>query len=326
MLSRVADAIYWAARYIERAENVARFVDVNLQLTLDLRMMDKEQWAPLVTVTGDHAVFAERYGEATQESVIRFLTFDPDYPNSIYSCIRAARENARSVREIISSEMWEALNRFYLLVKDADPEAVLDEPHEFFETVKRRSHLFTGLAEDTMTHGEGWHFLRLGQRLERADKTSRMLDVKYFILLPDVDYVGTPYDNIQWAAVLRSASSLEMYRKRFNRIIPRQVADFLIFDIDFPRAIRYCVVTAESSLHTITGAPAGSFRTEAEKRLGRLRAELDYTGIDEVMRIGMHEYLDELQLKLNHVSDAIFETFFALRPAVPDSASIRGDA
>jgi uncharacterized alpha-E superfamily protein len=315
MLSRVANSIYWMSRYLERAENVARCIDVNLHLTLDLPVEVKEQWEPLVTVTGDHELFTQRYDSATRNTVIQFLTFDHDSPNSIVACLRSARENARSVRDVISSEMWESINEFYPSVasKTAKNEAFKD-PHAFFTKVKLCNQRFIGIREGTMSHGEAWHFSQLGGLIERADKTSRILDVKYFILLPRVEYIGTPYDNIQWAALLKSASALEMYRKRFHRISPSQVADFLIFDHQFPRAICYCLINAEESLHNITGSPPGAFANLAERRLGRLRAEIDYADVGEAFEVGLHNYLDSFQMKLNSVDDAIFDTFFALRP------------
>src|SRR5260221_13799655 len=203
MLARVADSIYWMSRYVERAENVARFIEVNLNLMLDLPVGCAQQWQPLVENTGDATEFARRCGRATQRNVIQFLTFDHENPNSIRSCVRGARENARSVREIISSEMWEQLNQFYLMVNSAATRpGGLADPHEFFTAVKMASHLFVGVSAATMTHGESWHFSRLGRLLERADKTSRILDVKYFILLPTVADVGTAFDDLQWAAVL----------------------------------------------------------------------------------------------------------------------------
>ena len=202
MLSRVAESIYWMTRYIERAENVARFVDVNLNLMLDFPGSSDQQWQPLVDITGDTEDFKERYGEASQASVIRFLTFDTKNSNSILSSVRAARENARSVREIISSSMWEHLNQSYLmLTAAASRRREISDPHELFSSVKTASQAFTGITDTTMTHNEGWHFCRLGRQLERADKTSRILDVKYFLLLPKVDDVGTTVDDVQWAAV-----------------------------------------------------------------------------------------------------------------------------
>lgn len=315
MLSRVADAIYWLSRYIERAENVARFIDVNHYLTMDMPESSPGEWRSLVTVTGDERWFMERFGVATAENVIYFLTFDPENPNSILSCVRSARENARSIRDAISSEMWEQVNRFFLMVTNpgAASEAARN-PHRFYEDVKMASHLFTGLCEGTLSHSEGWHFTRLGRFIERADKTSRILDVKYFILLPEPGYVGTPYDSLQWAAVLKSASALEMYRKSRHRIDPASVVDFLILDAEFPRAIHYCLINAERAAHGINGSPLGMCRDEVERRLGRLRSDLDFSDVGEIMDYGLHEYLDGLQAKLNLVGDAVFNQYFALRP------------
>jgi uncharacterized alpha-E superfamily protein len=318
MLSRVADSIFWMSRYIERAENVARFIEVNLHLAMDVGnegIRAADQWAPLVTTTGDHELFFKLHGEPDQRKAIEFLTFDQRNPNSILSCLRAARENARTVREMISSPMWEELNKFYLMLCSAEvTRDVLESAYDFFNQVKLSSHLLEGITVATMSHGEAWHFARMGRLLERADKTSRILDVKYYVLLPAVAEVGTPLDTVQWSALLESASALEMYRKRFGRIVPADVADFLILDREFPRAIHFCLIKAEESLLAITGGERGRFRTVAEKQLGRLRAELDYTHITEIIDQGLHEFIDGFQLQLNHVGTAIHETFFALRP------------
>ena len=316
MLSRVADSIYWMSRYIERAENVARFIDVNLNLMLDLPVGSSQQWHPLVEVTADTHAFAERYETASQRNVIHFLTFDTDNVNSIVSCLRAARENARSVREIISSEMWEQLNQTYLLVSRAD-NAYLADPHELFASVKMASHQFAGVTDATMTHNEAWHFCRLGRKLERADKASRILDVKYFLLLPTVHDVGTTFDDIQWAAVLRSASAFEMYRKRYGRIAPSRIVEFLLLDQEFPRAIHFCLRSARESVHAISGTPEAMFRSPVEQLLGALCSELAYAQIDDVIAGGLHEYLDELQTKMNQVGNYVHETFFATRVALP---------
>jgi len=314
MLSRVADSIYWLSRYIERAENIARFVQVNLNLMLELSSTDEAgQWLPMVITTGDRSYFESKYGEATQENVLRFLSYDADYDNSIFSCVRMARENARTVREAISSEMWTQVNYFYQLVKRSAAEMqALTDPNEFFTQIKRQSHLFSGITAGTLRHGEGWHFHQVGQLLERADKTSRILDVKYFLLLPKEEGVGTALDKLQWAAVLRSASGLEMYRKKYHRITPAEVADFLILDRLFPRSIHHCLIEAEASLHAISGSPPMTFSNSAEKCLGRLRSEFTYTTIDEIFRLGLHEYLDGFQTQLNETGDAIFESYFAL--------------
>jgi len=312
MLARVADSIYWMSRYVERAENVARFIEVNLNLMLDLPVGSAQQWKPLVDTTGDAAEFAKRYGEATQRNVIQFLTFDQENSNSIRSCLRAARENARSVREIISSEMWEQLNEFYLMVNSAAAGSRTD-PQDLFASVRLAGHLFTGVTDATMTHSESWQFCRLGRMLERADKTSRILDVKYFLLLPSAADVGTTSDDIQWAAVLRSASAFEMYRKAHGRIAPDRVVEFLLFETEFPRAIQYCLTRARESVHAISGTPAGMFRHPVERLLGELCSELAYSRIEAIIAAGLHEHLDRLQTKMNQIGTGISETFFAAR-------------
>ena len=294
MLSRVADHVFWMSRYLERAESVARFIDVNLNLTLDLGEEMDQQWAPLVYTTGDQDLFLERYKTFNRENVWTFLTFDAENPNSILSCLKFARENARTIREVIPSVLWEEVNKFYLLVRGAATGSGLDNPAAFLDEVKLRSNLATGIQDAIMTHGEAWHFARIGQLLERADKTSRILDVKYFILLPSVAEVGTPLDVIQWAALLRSASALEMYRRARGRISPDHVADFLILD---------------PALNTV--------RNKAEQRLGMLRAELDYTHISEIMASGLHEFVDRFQTSLNDAGEAIFQTFFDIAPITP---------
>lgn len=316
MLSRVANSIYWLNRYVERAENIARFIDVNLNLLLDSPTGSRTQWEPLVITTGDMPTFKQRYGEASAENVIQFLTFDRNNPNSILSCLQIARENARSIREIISSEMWEQLNSFYMMVKEAAPKQSILDLHDFYSEVKMASHLFAGVMDATMTHNEGWNFGHMGRLLERADKTARILDVKYFILLPSVQYVGTTFDEIQWIALLRSASAYEMYRKCQHRITPSGVASFLILDRDFPRAIRFCITRAERALHNITGTQPGTWRDPVERSLGRLRSELDYLTIEDIIDKGLHEFLNDFQIQLNGVGNKIFQTFFALEPVV----------
>lgn len=323
MLSRVADSLYWMNRYLERAENVARFIHVNLHLMLDMPGGADGQWQPLIRTTGDDALFAELHGEASQEKVMLFLTFDTKNPNSILSCIRRARENARCIRETISSEMWETLNHFYLKINNpAAPKFAAENPHDFYNDVRTSIQLFDGVTNATMSHGEGYHFARMGKMLERADKTSRILDVKYFILLPQVDYVGTPYDNIQWAALLKSASALEMYRKKYPQISPLGVSEFLISNPDFPRAILFCLIRTEESMKMITGASPSVAGNAAEKRLKSLRAEVAKANIKEIIKAGLHEYLDSFQISLNTIDDSIYTTFLATR--APDESTIPG--
>jgi uncharacterized alpha-E superfamily protein len=323
MLSRVAESVYWMSRYVERAENVARFVDVNLHLALDYPE-GGEQWAPLVATTGDHEAFENRYGEATRDKVLEFLTFDRESPNSIISCLALARENARTVREIISSEMFEQVNHAYLMVMDAARSRVaLEGSHDFYTAVKQASQLFVGITYLTMSHNEAWHFSRMGRLLERGDKTSRILDVKYFLLLPQPTDVGTPVDSLHWAALLRSASGFEMYRKRHHAITPQKVVEFLLLDRRFPRTVRYCLSKAERSLHAITGAAIGTWTNGAERELGRLNAELSYADTNEILARGLHEYIDGLQQRLNYVSTSVHDTFFAMRPLDADGEEPR---
>jgi uncharacterized alpha-E superfamily protein len=310
LLSRVADAVYWMARYIERAENVSRFIEVNLHLMLDLPASDVNQWRAIVDTTGDGQVFAERYGSANQENVVEFLTSDPKNPNSVFSCVRAARENARSVRETISSEMWEQVNALYLLIQGTKGQLSTDVLPQFFHNTRTACTQFQGVTDSTMTHNEAFQFIGLGRTLERADKTTRLLDVKYFILLPSVSDVGTPYDDIQWAAVLKSVSGFEMYRQRHGRIFPPRLVEFLLLDNGFPRAVRYSVARADRALHAITGTSPDTFSCASEQRLGLLKSELDFAQVDAILAGGMHEFLDGLQVKMNKIDECILGDFF----------------
>ncbi len=316
MLSRVAESIYWMARYVERAENTARFIDVTLNVILDQPNKIDEQWEPLVQTTGDVEFFKEHYGAPTAENVVRFLTFDSEYPNSILSSLSAARENARTVREAISSEVWEQLNTFYHFVKRAASNGQMTGPTqlEFYQEVKQHSHLFNGILDATLPRGKGWHFANLGRLIERADKTSRILDVKYFTLLPNPEDIGTTLDDLQWSAVLRSVSAFEAFRKRYHTITIHRVVNFLVLDVHFPRAIGYCVNWADDSVHQIAGSPVGSYSNPPEQRLGRLKAELVYADVDTIINQGLHEFIDRLQGQLNDVGSAVHETFFAMRP------------
>ena len=311
LLSRAADAVYWMARYIERAENVARFIDVNLHLQLDLPLEPAHQWQPLIDTSGDAAVFRERYGHAEKRTVIKFLVLDGDNLNSVISCLRAARENARSIREIISSEMWEQVNSLYLKIQSQMSLAESERLAELLRGIRLGCHMFEGITDATMSYNEAWHFLRLGRQLERADKTSRILDVKYFMLLPAANAIGTPYDDIHWSAVLKSVSGFEMYRKKYGRIVPRNIVEFLILDREFPRTIRHCLREADESLHTITGTPMGSCECPSECSLAPLRAELDYISVNKIVKDGLHEYLDALQARMNVLDDNLARDFFA---------------
>jgi uncharacterized alpha-E superfamily protein len=310
MLSRVADAVYWMSRSLERADNVARFIEVNAHLMLDLELeRGSAQWRPIVLTTADEADFNERYHDASEENVISFLTFDEKNPNSIFSCIQNARENARTVREVIVSELWETINELYLLVSDYSRKRHVTDLRPFYRQIKQSNHLFVGLAENAMSHGEPWHFMRMGRMLERADKTSRMLDVKYFSLLPKTDYVDSPYDAVEWGAVLKSVSGFEMYRKQHHAIRRVGVTDFLIFDPDFPRSVQYCVQAASESLNTI--ASMLQVEVPAQVEMKKLCKMLEDTHIEEVLANGLHEFVDVFEFNLNVVDQAIYRSFVA---------------
>jgi uncharacterized alpha-E superfamily protein len=321
MLSRAADALYWMCRYAERAENVARFLDVSLQVMLDLPDPHGDPWAGVVAAAGDEKGFAARYEIASRDSVVRFLTVDPDSPNSILSCLRYARDNARSIRESISSETWEQINKWYLLAREAAAQpSLIEDPHDFLAAMKEASHLFVGVTYLTMTHGQGWHFGRLGRLLERADQTSRIVDAKQALILVRPPEVGASLDEIHLSALLRSVSALEMYRKRYGRIEHSSVISFLVLDKLFPRSIRHCLDKAQRSLNAIVDTPSDAIGSKPERLLGRLRAEYEYAIVEEILAEGLHEHLDGLQSKLNDVGSAIHETFFATRPdPVPDA-------
>jgi len=313
LLSRVANSIYWMSRYIERAENTARLIDVNLQLTLDRPGGIEEQWSPLISITGDDAVFSARYPAPDRSSATQFLTFDPQYPNSIINCIAAARENARTIRDALTSEMWEQINTLHLMLRHAATTGRHEErPHEFYTEVKRGCQLFDAITDGTMSHGIAWDFARLGRMVERADKTSRILDVKYFLLLPRIDDVGGPMDVVQWAALLRSAGALEMYRQFHGAIHPPNVVGFLMLDTEFPRALAFCLLRAQSSLHRIIGPHGSAATRNVQRLLGRLRSELEFGDAQEIIDAGLHEYLDHFQDKLNQIDDAINDAFFQI--------------
>ncbi|MEI1280019.1 alpha-E domain-containing protein [Leptospira venezuelensis] len=312
MLSRVAESVYWMNRYMERAENYSRFLDVNFQLSLDLNEDSNRQWMPLVYTTGDNELFSRKYNSPSKENVIHFMSLDTENPNSIMNCLIRARENARTVRENISTPMWEVINEFYLTIKSKKKFEESDMPGiaEFFKAIRNQCLLFYGCQEATISHDEVWHFALLGRLLERADKTTRILDMKYFILLPAREEAGSTLDLIQWLSLLKSASAHEMFNRFYTRITPKNIAEFLILDKIFPRAIRFCLSKTFDSLKILSGTEKDSYGDETEKRVGVLLSEMNYASIDEIFSSGMHEYLDQLQVRLNGIAAQLDETYF----------------
>jgi uncharacterized alpha-E superfamily protein len=316
MLSRVANSLYWMSRYIERAENIARIVDVNLQLLLDLRDLNEkrlaEHWLPIVQTTGDEEQFFALHKKATAKNVTEFLVFQMENPNSIVSSICQARENARMVRDQITLELWEELNRLYWFVRTNTARQVWKEsPSEFFQQIKAGSLHIIGLTDATLIHNEGWWFAQVGKFLERADKTSRILDLRYQAL-PEK---GAPKsvsqeDALEWSAILRSCSAWDAY-KSINgaEVSPVLVAEFLLLNEEFPRSVEFCVAELNRSLRRLSGVAEGKFCNAAEKLAGRLVAELQFSTIDEIFDQGLHQYLDNLQLQLNNIGAELFNAY-----------------
>lgn len=314
MLSRVADSIYWLGRYLERSENYARFIDVNFNLMLDLPPDKKEQWKPLVTATGDLDLYVNKYNKFDRYNAIYFLGFDNENPNSLLSCISSARENARTVREKLTKESWEKLNEAYLYVQDGRRRKIWEkeDPRAFFTEVKYSIQLLYGIEDSSVARTEEWYFRQLGQFLERADKTSRILDVKYHVLLPSPEEVGSTIDILQWMSLLKSVSGFNTYRRIFGAINPSGVVDFLVLNQYFPRSIFYCLAEAEKCLYKISDSSGLGFSNSAEKALGALRSQLEYYDVSDVIDFGLHEFLDNLQLRINEISDEIHQNFFKI--------------
>lgn len=315
VLSRVANLIYWTARYLERAENMARIVDVNAHLVLDLHGQfadDPRLWEPLVHVSGGDALFRElNPGRATEQSVIEFMLFESRNPSSVLSCIRTARENARCIRDQLASEVWEELNTFYLALEgDRYARYTQAGPAEYLSVIKTRIQQFYGIAEAMVPRTAMWWFFELGRFLERADCTSRILDVKYFMLLPQANAVGSALDMIQWASVLRSCSGLEAFRKnRHGQLNLEHVLDYLVRDPVFPRSIAFSVEHAGQALDAILAEAPGDRGMAARAQLARLEAGLRTTVIPDVVIHGLHEYLDDLQLQIARTHEAVQDAF-----------------
>ncbi|MEQ1851043.1 MAG: alpha-E domain-containing protein [Chthoniobacteraceae bacterium] len=316
MLSRVANCLYWMSRFIERADNTARIVDVNLQLILDFRSLDDQSlvdhWMPIIDSTGDEEKFLERYPKATGQSVTEFLVFDSENPNSILSSVCQARENARMVRDQITVELWEELNRLYLWIRSNDARGMWRQsPAEFFGHIKSASLLLVGTIYATIVHNEGWYFMQAGKFLERADKITRILDVRHAIFPgKDGPRAISQRDALELSAMLRSCSAWDAYKAAYGaEVRPEWVAEMLLLSDDFPRSVRFCVEKLDDALRRISGVSPRRFSNEAEKLSGRLLAELEYGSVEEALAAGFHEYLDQLQLKFNTIGDALFNAY-----------------
>jgi len=314
MLSRTASDLYWMSRYMERAENTARLLDITYRMSLlPYRVLEAgqqwaEPWAVPLVITGLVSHYYERYPELSSDHVLRYMVLDPRNPSSIYSCLQAARESARSQRGAITAEMWESLNHTWLEVRPMDFAEVTNRGvHEFFDWLKMRSHLLRGVTFGTMLRDEAFLFHRLGTYMERADNTARLLDVKYHTLLPSASDVGGAVDYYQWSALLRSLSGFQAYRKIYrDAITPVRVAELLILRDDMPRSLHACM----NFVYDILKQACDSTIQEPERLAGEIHAQLHYGRIEKIIAFGLHEYLTNFLGQIGTLSEEINEDFF----------------
>ncbi|MEJ7932247.1 alpha-E domain-containing protein [Ramlibacter sp. AN1015] len=313
MLSRTADHLFWMARYTERAENTARMLDVNYQTALLPQSTAVAQlgWQGLLSISELLPAYTARHGAVQAQSVMEFMVKDQSNPSSIVACLRAARENARAVRGSLTTEAWETQNQTWLEVNRMLASGAFErDPGVFFEWVKFRSHLSRGVTVGTMLMDEALHFLRLGTFLERADNTARLLDVKFHAVQSDFFGAATEqdqeYDFYHWSAILRSVSGFEIYRKVYRDVIkPERVAELLILRADMPRSLHASLNEVVANL----AAVANDQSAETQRRAGRLRSELQYGAIEEILATGLHAFLTQFLDRVNEIGGRISRDF-----------------
>ena len=297
MLSRTADHLFWLSRYIERAENTARMLDIAYQTSLQPQSAEESEqtWRSLVSISELNGLFGSKYSAINGRNVMEFMVADEGNLSSIFNCLRAARENARAVRGALTTEVWETMNQTWLEFRRLLREGALArDPSQLFEWVKYRSHLSRGVTVGTMLQDEAFHFIRIGSFLERADNTARLLDVKFYRQEqahgePEASSHDAARDFYYWSAVLRSVSGFEIYRKVYSNVIqPEKVAELLILRPDMPRSLSHCVTRMQANLKRVANAQSG----ETLRRVGRLEAELAFGRIDEILADGLHPFLD----------------------------------
>jgi uncharacterized alpha-E superfamily protein len=306
MLSRVADNLYWLARYVERAENLARLVDVNGSLMLDLPKELAPGWEPLITITGAAALYAERAKDFSERAVVRFVVADERNPGSMVASLAQAREIARTIRDILPREVWEHVNELYLTVTEHAAEAVSkNRRHAFLRRVILGTQTLTGMLEGIVNEGPALWFMTLGRNIERADMTSRIVDVRAVGMLPVHGNPLRPFATIQWMSVLRSLSGYHMYRlKTHQRVYPSGVLGFLLADEDFPRACVCCLRRAEEVLARLPHS--GSLL----RRLSRVRQAVMRTRFEALEPIALHGFIDRLQRALARTNDDVTREYF----------------
>ena len=308
MLSRVANSLYWIFRNVERVENLSRFLEVSGAMALDSGMRI-EPWAPLIEACGDRNLFHAVEGELTPDAVANFLIQNKRNPCSIYNCIVIARENARQIREILSTEMWEQINAMYLqLYHDIPLKKLLNQ--QWLRQIRKDCQLFYGISDVCFSRNQGWQFCQLGRLVERADKTSRILDVKYFLLLPHGENVGGVVDQLQWIALLRTVGGYQMFRQASQlSITPQGVARFLLLDRNFPRSVRFCLDGIDAALVEIDPGHA-SRAVSLSDPVSTMRARWTDTDIETIIQYGLHESIDQLQQDLNSLHHQLERRYF----------------
>jgi uncharacterized alpha-E superfamily protein len=314
MLSRVAESLYWIARYLERAEDTARLLDVHYHALLDAQVTDHgESWQRIVAVVGDEAAYREHYDSFTATDVAEWVLWHDGNPSAVATCVTIARENARSVREQISGEMWEAINGLFLLVGRTNRDASVRGPHAFFEGLRNGAHRFQGSADATMTHGEPYEFMQLGLHLERATTTVRVVRERYPVAVALAD--DDPRRAHELIALLKSCSAFEAFVRRHGASFePLAIAEELIRSPAFPRAVLYCLQTSATAVDRIGGQSGAPQRV-----LGRLCAELEYGEVDDVSGAAVAATLGDLLVGIHRAGDAVGKAFFSTR-AVPAAA------
>ena len=313
MLCRVADSLYWIARYIERAENLVRFLKVGWAVSLDTEHPSASQWLSLVDTCADRELFEQLDTSPTPASVIHFITREVENPNSISNCIASARENARQIREVIPSEVFEEINELHLLLQE-EPEFWQLALTEQLDEIRKRCLVVRGVEEATMQRDQSWCFTRIGRMLERADKTARMLDVKYFLLLPRPEDVGGPLDELQWIALLRSVGAYQMYRQYHAEISPSQVSAFLLMEPLFPRSVHYCLLELMASVEAIEADESTRPSSTLLAALKLMQAQWSQTDINDLISRGLHEGIDGLQQQLNTIHTLTEARYFTPNP------------
>ncbi len=313
MLSRVAERIYWLGRYLERAENTARLLTVYSNLLLDLPRGTRVGWHTLVDITGSQLEFAEKYKETDERSVNRFLLSDPQNPSSILSSLSSARENARTTREIIPTEAWEQINNLYLFARDNVGKATARGPrHQLLQEIISHCQQIAGLLAGAMSHNSGYNFLRIARSLERADMTTRIVDVGSFTLVPSlmkggqpIEQSSKPFANMIWMSVLHSLSAYQMYRQHvLDRVNGEDVVTFLLQDGQFPRAVMHCLEKLQTCLRHLPN------NTATQEQVLSTIAYLHDANISQLLESGLLEYIDQLQIEIATIHARITDTWF----------------